>query len=36
MKTKKELKKAQLKKFKAQTDKIFCQFNDELKKKLHH
>jgi hypothetical protein len=33
MKTKEELKTAQLKKFKSQTDKIFSQFNAELKKK---
>lgn len=33
MKTKEELKAAQLKKFQAQTDKIFSLFNDELKKK---
>ena len=33
MKTKEELKAAQLKKLKAQTDKIFAQFNAELKKK---
>jgi len=33
MKTKEELKTAQLKKLKDQTDKIFAEFNAELKKK---